>query len=92
MRPGLKPNVDKVYKYVISYVDDLAFRGIDLKGFMDAVGQQFKLKPGSIKEPDTYLGVDVQKFCIPDSDEPDKVRWAFESAVLDHVRILKRLT
>ncbi|KAI2492430.1 Reverse transcriptase (RNA-dependent DNA polymerase) [Fragilaria crotonensis] len=32
-----------------------------------------------IKEPDTYLGVDIKKFRIPDSDEPDKVRWAFES-------------
>ena len=59
---------------------------------MDAVGQQFKLKPGSIKEPDTYLGVDVQKFCIPGSDEPDKVRWAFESAVFDLERCLKRPT
>ena len=46
---------------------------------MDALGQRFTLKPGSIKEPDTYLGVDIKKFRIPNSDDPDKVRWAFES-------------
>ncbi|KAI2511173.1 Reverse transcriptase (RNA-dependent DNA polymerase) [Fragilaria crotonensis] len=79
MKAAVKPNGDKVYEYVISYVDDLIFQGIDPEGFMDALGQRFTLKPGSIKEPDTYLGVDIKKFRIPDSDEPDKVRWAFES-------------
>ena len=79
MRGALKPNGDKIYEYVISYVDDLVFQGIDPKGFMDSLGQRFTLKPGSIKEPDTYLGVDVKKFRIPNSDDPDKVRWAFES-------------
>ena len=79
MKAAVKPNGDHVYEYVISYVDDLIFQGIDPKGFMDALGQRFTLKPGSIKEPDSYLGVDVKKFRIPDSDDPDKVRWAFES-------------
>ncbi|KAI2492420.1 Reverse transcriptase (RNA-dependent DNA polymerase) [Fragilaria crotonensis] len=47
---------------------------------MDALGKRFTLKPGSIKEPDTYLGANVKKFRIPNSDDPDKVRWAFESS------------
>ena len=79
MRGARKTNGDKIYEYVISYVDDLIFQGVDPKGFMDSLGQRFTLKPGSIKEPDTYLGVDVKKFRIPNSDDPDKVRWAFES-------------
>jgi hypothetical protein len=79
MRAALKSNGDKIYEYVISYVDDLVFQGVDPKGFMDALGQRFTLKAGSIKERDTYLGVDVKKFRIPNSDDPDKVRWAFES-------------
>jgi hypothetical protein len=79
MKAAVKLNGDKVYEYAISYVDDLIFQGIDPKGFMDVLGQHFTLKPGSIKEPDTYLGVDIKKFRIPDSDKPDKVRWAFES-------------
>ena len=79
MRGAVKSNGDAVYEYVISYVDDLVFQGVDPKAFMDSLGQRFTLKPGSIKEPDTYLGVDVKKFRIPNSDDPDKVRWAFES-------------
>ncbi len=79
MKAAVKPNGDKIYEYVILYVDDLIFQGLDPKGFMAALGQRFTLKPGSIKEPDTYLGVNIKKFRIPNSDELDKVRWAFES-------------
>jgi hypothetical protein len=64
---------------VISYVDDLIFQGLSPKEFMEELGKRFTLKPGSIKEPDTYLGVDIKKFRIHNSDEPDKTRWAFES-------------
>jgi hypothetical protein len=79
LRPAVKSNGDKIYEYVISYVDDLIFQGINPKEFMDKLGSRFTLKPGSIKEPDTYLGVDIKKFRIHTSDEPEKVRWAFES-------------
>ena len=80
LRSAKKPNGDHIYEYVISYVDDLVFQGINPKVFMDALGKRFTLKPGSIKEPDTYLGANVKKFRIPNSDDPDKVRWAFESS------------
>jgi hypothetical protein len=79
IRGAVKTNGDAVYEYVISYVDDLVFQGVAPKAFMNLLGQRLTLKPGSIKEPDTYLGVDVKEFRIPNSDEPDKVRWAFES-------------
>ncbi|KAI2493075.1 Reverse transcriptase (RNA-dependent DNA polymerase) [Fragilaria crotonensis] len=46
---------------------------------MDSLGKRFTLKAGSVKEPDTYLGANVKKFRIQESDDPDKVRWAFES-------------
>jgi hypothetical protein len=79
MRGALNPNGDAVYEYVIScYVDNLVFQGVDPEAFMDLLGQQFTLKPRSITEPDTYVGVDVKRFQIPNSDEPKKVRWAFE--------------
>jgi hypothetical protein len=40
---------------------------------MDTLGMRFTLKPGSIKEsPDTYLGVDIKKFRIHTSDDPEK--------------------
>jgi hypothetical protein len=47
---------------------------------MLALWKLFTLKPGSIKEPDTYVGANVKKFCMLKSDDPDKVRWAFESS------------
>ena len=80
MRSAKKPNGDKLYEYVISYVDDLVFQGINPNEFMEALGKRFTLKAGSVKEPDIYLGANVKKFRIPDSDDPDKVRWAFESS------------
>ncbi len=94
MKEAVKPNRDKVYEYVISYVDDHIFQGIDPKGFMNALRQRFTLKPGNIKEPDSFLGVDVKKFCIPDSDNPNKVRWAFESTsyVKKAISDLEKLT
>jgi hypothetical protein len=81
MRAAVKPSGDKIYEHVISYVDDIVFQGVNPKGFMDALGQRFALKPGSIREPETYLGVDIKKFRIPDSDNKDKVSWAFESTL-----------
>ena len=46
---------------------------------MEEPGTRFTLKPGSVKEPDTYLGVDIKKFRIHTSNDPAKIRWAFES-------------
>jgi hypothetical protein len=46
---------------------------------MDALGKRFTLKPGSIKEPNSYLGASMKKFSISKSNDPDKVRWAFKS-------------
>jgi hypothetical protein len=31
------------------------------------------LKPGSIKEPDSYLGSQVSKFYIDGADDPEKL-------------------
>ncbi len=80
LRSAKKSNGNHIYEYVILYVDNLVFQGINPKVFMDALGKRITLKPGSIKEPDTYLGADVKKFRIPNSDNPDKVRWAFKSS------------
>ena len=60
MRSAKKPNGDSMYECVISYVDDLVIQGVDPTTFMDALGKRFTLKPGSIKEPDTYLGANVK--------------------------------
>jgi hypothetical protein len=37
------------------------------------------LKPGSVKEPESYLGSQVSKFYIDSADDPEKPRWAMSS-------------
>jgi hypothetical protein len=46
---------------------------------MDELSQRFTLKEGSVQEPTLYLGADVMKWYIAESDEPGKVRWALAS-------------
>ena len=46
---------------------------------MTELSNVYTFTKGSIKEPDEYLGAQVGKFHIEDSENPDKVRWAFSS-------------
>ena len=79
MKPTSKLDGTEYYKYVICYVDDVAVSMENPKEFMDELGRRFTLKDGSVKEPDMYLGADVKKWNIAESEEPGKVRWAMSS-------------
>jgi hypothetical protein len=46
---------------------------------MDYLASRYTLKPGSVKEPDSYLGAQVSKFYIDGADDPAKPRWAMSS-------------
>ena len=76
MRPDTETDGTEYYRYVICYVDDVAATMEDPKEFMDALSKRFTLKEGSVQEPELYLGADVKKWYIADSDDPGKVRWA----------------
>ncbi len=48
--------------------------------FMDELRKRFTLKRGSLKEPDLYLGAEVAKWYIAESDDLGKVQfWAMSS-------------
>ena len=47
--------------------------------FRRELGWRFTLKDGSVKEPDMYLGADVKKWYIAESEEPGEVRCAMSS-------------
>jgi hypothetical protein len=79
MRPDTKTDGTEYYNYVICYVDDVAVTMEDPKEFMDALSKRFTLKVGSVQEPELYLGADVKKWYIADSDNPGKVRWPLAS-------------
>ena len=81
LRPAKRSNGEKIYEYVICYVDDIGYAGLDSKGFMADLGRRVTLKEGSVKEPDQYLRASVKKITIPESDDPGKVRWAFDSTI-----------
>ena len=75
MREAVKPDGTKIYEYVLCYVDDCIFQGLDPKAFMDRLGKSYTLKEGSVKEPDAYLGADISKMVMSNGD----VAWALSS-------------
>ncbi|KAI2501495.1 Reverse transcriptase (RNA-dependent DNA polymerase) [Fragilaria crotonensis] len=79
MKPDCKTDGTEYYHYVICYVDDVAVTMEEPERFMDELGRRFTLKEGSVQEPTLYLGADVLKWYIAESDEPGKVRWALAS-------------
>jgi hypothetical protein len=46
---------------------------------MDYITSRYTLKPGSVKEPDSYLDSQVSKFYIDGNENPEKPRWAMSS-------------
>ena len=61
------------------YTDDILVVDHDPKTVMDYLASRYTLKPGSMKEPDTYLGAQVCKFYIDGAPDPEKPRWAMSS-------------
>jgi hypothetical protein len=49
------------YKMLLVYVDNVLAISHELKVLIDAIGEYYKVKPGSNKEPDIYLGANVEK-------------------------------
>ena len=79
MRPQVKPNGDKYWEYCLVYVDDVLCVSHAPQLVMDYLASKYTLKEGSVKEPDAYLGSEIRKWTIDDSDEPTKTRWAMSS-------------
>ena len=79
MRPAVKKNGDLYYQYMIAYVDDLLCCGENPMIQMQMVQGKFTLKDGTVEEPTLYLGADIGKECLPESDDPGKTRWSLSS-------------
>jgi hypothetical protein len=75
LRPATKPDGSKIYEYVLCYVDDCIFQGLDPMGFMDYLRTVYTLKEGSVQEPETYLGADVRRHELADGQKA----WAISS-------------
>jgi hypothetical protein len=59
LKPVTKPDGSKIYEYVLCYVDDCIFQGLDPPGFMDYLRTVYTPMHSTVQEPETYLGTDV---------------------------------
>jgi hypothetical protein len=76
MRPAIKEDGFKYYKYVLCHVDDALVVSQHPQRIMEVLGAKYVLKAGSVGEPKTYLGAKVSKYRLEHSDDPGKVRWS----------------
>jgi hypothetical protein len=79
MQAKTKPDGFQYWSYVLVYTDDLLVIDHEPRIMMDFLASRYTLKPGSVKEPDSYLGTQVSKFCIDGAEDPDKPCWAMSS-------------
>ena len=75
LQPAIKADGSKIYEYVLCYVDDCIFQGIDPNAFMDYLRGSYKLKEGSVKSPESYLGADVRVYELSNN----QTAWALSS-------------
>jgi hypothetical protein len=81
MRAKTKPDGFKYWSYVLVYTDDLLVIDHQPQTVMDYMASRYTLKPGSVKEPDSYLRAQVSKFYIDGAETPEKPRWAMSSEI-----------
>ena len=66
MIPNTKKNNElKYYMYVLIYVDDVLVIGDDLEEVLKLVDKYFGLKPGSLADPNIYMGARVKLMALP---------------------------
>jgi len=61
-----RENGDDYYEMVLVYVDDLLCVSEYPGNVMKTLGEFYELKEGSVKEPDVYLGADIEMVQLPD--------------------------
>ena len=69
-RAAVKTSGEKYYEYLILYSDDICCGSEDPKSIIAMLERTYDMKPGSVKEPDTYLGADVRKVDVGVNGRP----------------------
>ena len=66
LKPETRPSDGfKYYSYVLCYVDDVLAVHHDAMQQIRAINKRFPLKPGSVGDPDIYLGAKLRKVTLP---------------------------
>ena len=66
IRPATAKDGFEYYEMLLVYVDDLLVLSEDAGSILKLIDARFKLKPGSVGPPTTYLGAQVEPFVLPD--------------------------
>jgi hypothetical protein len=84
----IKSMVDH-YEMILVYVDDILVFSRSPKQVMDNLGKLYELKPESVREPELYLGANIEKVQLPDG----RSEWAMTSRtyVKNAVKIVENL-
>jgi len=56
MKPDKHPDGERYYRYILLYCDDCLSIGLNAKAELERLDHYFQMKPGSIADPDIYLG------------------------------------
>jgi hypothetical protein len=69
IRAAVKANGFEYYEMLFVFVDDILALSHKAKELIESIGEFYKVKPGSDKEPEIYLGANVDKVQMPDGRE-----------------------
>ena len=75
LKAETKPDGTEYYAYVLVYVDDVIRLHHDPDTFMNRLSEVYRLKDGSVGEPDRYLGANIGKVQLDDGS----VSWSMTS-------------
>ena len=75
LKSETKYDSTEYYAYVLVYVNDVLHLHHDLDTFMNCLAEVYRLKDGSVGEPDRYLGANIDKVQLYDGS----VAWSMTS-------------
>ncbi len=89
IRAAVRDDGFEYYEMLLIYVDDILAISHQPKVLIDAIGEYYKVKPNGDKEPEIYLGANVEKVQMPDGREV----WATSPRdyVKNAIKIVERL-
>jgi len=70
------PDGESYYRYILLYCDDCISIGLDAANELVKLDHYFKMKPGSIGDPDVYLGNKLKPVVLPNG----VVAWGMSSS------------
>ena len=77
------------YEMVLVYVDDILIFSRNPRHVMDDLGKLYEMKPESVREPELYLGANMEKVQLPDG----RSEWAMTSRtyVKNAIKVVENL-